>query len=109
MDLKEEVYMHLSQVISSTFKSIVAKLSRSLYAIKQAPRAWFDKFQDALIHLDFHPGPYDPSMFIRYAFTEITVLLIYVDGILITNTNATMIQHLQAFSTSLSTWKILGL
>ena len=75
---------------------MVAKLRRSLYGLKQAPRAWFEKFQDALLHLDFHPSQYDPSMFLHHASSRITVLLVYVDDVVITGPNAQMIQALQA-------------
>ena len=44
-DLKEDVYMRLPQGVSSIITGAVAKLQRSLYALKQAPRAWFEKFQ----------------------------------------------------------------
>lgn len=43
-DLKEEVYMHLSQGIPLASKGTVAKLRRSLYSLKQVPRAWFENF-----------------------------------------------------------------
>ena len=75
---------------------MVAKLRRSLYGLKQAPRAWFEKFQATLLRLDFHPSPYDPSMFLHRTSSEITVLLVYVDDIVITGPNTTMIQKLQA-------------
>ena len=50
-DFKEDVYMCLPQGYSS-WKGMVAKLHRSLNGLKQAPRAWFEKFQDALLRLD---------------------------------------------------------
>ena len=58
---------------------MVAKLHRSLYGLKQVPRAWFEKFQDPLLRLDFHPSQYDPSMFLHHDSSGITVLLVYVD------------------------------
>lgn len=94
-DLKEDVYMRLPPG-SSSGKGMVAKLCRSLYGLKQAPRAWFEKFQATLLRLDFHPGQYDPSMFLHHAPSGITVLLVYVDDIVITGPNAQMIHELQA-------------
>lgn len=81
----------LSTLVSVLRKGVVAKLRRSLYGLKQAPRAWFDKFQDTLIHLDFHPSSYNPSTFLHHAFTGITVLVVYVDDIIINGTIADMI------------------
>ena len=93
-DLKEDVYMRLPQGVSSIITGAVAKLRRSLYGLKQAPRAWFEKFQHALRHLGFHPSSYDPSMFLHHASTGITILLVYVDDIIITGTDAAMIHQL---------------
>ena len=42
-DLKEDIYMVLPPGLSSTSSSDVCKLKLSLYRLKQAPRAWFDK------------------------------------------------------------------
>ena len=51
-DLKEEVYMRLPQGITGGSTGDV-RLHRSLYGLKQAPLAWFEKFRDALLHLQF--------------------------------------------------------
>ena len=75
---------------------MVATLCRSLYGLKQSPRAWFEKFQDALLQLDFHPSPYDLSMFLHHAPIGITVLLVHVDDIIIIGTNRTMMQQLKS-------------
>ena len=60
-DLKEEVYMRIPQDISSLSKTSVCRLRRSLYGIKQAHRAWFDKFKTTSHRLEFAQSPYDPS------------------------------------------------
>lgn len=95
-DLKEDVYMRLPQGFSGSNPGDVVHLRRSLYGLKQAPRAWFEKFQEAIIQLNFRQSPYDPSLFLHNTSGGITVLLIYVDDIIISGTDATMIQHLQA-------------
>lgn len=47
-DLKEEVYMCLPQGVSSTSRNDIWWLRRSLYGLKKAPHAWFEKFCSAL-------------------------------------------------------------
>lgn len=95
-DLKEDVYMQLPQGVSGKTKGCFAKLCRSIYGLKQAPQAWFEKFQDAFLHLDFHPSPYDLSMFLYHASKGITILLVYIDDITIIVPIANMIHQLQA-------------
>lgn len=95
-DLKEEVYMRLSQENTGTSVGDIARLRRSLYGLKQAPRAWFEKFRDALLHLKFTQSASHPSMFLHRSSNGITVLLVYVDDIIISRTDSSMINHLQA-------------
>ena len=95
-DLKEEVYMRLPNGYSFSSSSDVAKLKRSLYGLKQAPRAWFEKFRDALLLLAFQQSPYDPSLFLHKSPSGITILLVYVDDIIITGTDSEMISKLQS-------------
>ena len=61
----------------------------------QAPRAWFEKSCDELLKLKFCQSQYDPSMFLHCTSTGITVLLVYVDDIIITGTDGAMINELQ--------------
>ena len=85
-DLKEEVYMRLPQGYESTSTNAVAKLRRSLYGLKQAPKAWFEKFRATILQLGFVQSPYDPSLFIGKTTQATTILLVYVDDIIITGT-----------------------
>ena len=50
-DLKEEVYIRIPQGYESTSKNEVAQLRRSLYGLKQASRAWFEKFRSTMLNL----------------------------------------------------------
>ena len=95
-DLKEELSMHIPQGVSGTIPCDVVCLCWSLYCLKQAPRAWFEKFREAVLQLKFHQRYSDPSMFLHNTEAGIIVLLVYVDGIIISGTDAKMIQHLQA-------------
>lgn len=48
-DLEEEVYMEIPPGLrSETTNNKVCKLKKSLYGLKQSPRAWFDQFSKAL-------------------------------------------------------------
>lgn len=47
-DLDEEVFMQLPPRFSTTDKSKVCKLNKSLYRLRQAPRCWFSKLTTTL-------------------------------------------------------------
>lgn len=63
--LKEDLYICLLHGVSAIAIGDATKVCHSLYGLKQAPQEWFEKLQNALIHLEFHQSPYDPSMFLR--------------------------------------------
>ncbi|KAL9444097.1 hypothetical protein AB3S75_017304 [Citrus x aurantiifolia] len=94
-DLKEEIYMVLLHGLSSSSSLDVCKLKRSLYRLKQTPRAWFDKFRSTLLQFSFKQSQYDSSFFLCKTSTGIVLLLIYVDDIVITGTDSALITQLQ--------------
>ena len=95
-DLKKEVYIRIPQGVTSPSKNSVCRLRKSLYGLKQAPRALFETFRGRLCTSGFTQSPYDPSLFLHTTFIGITVLLVYVDDIIITGTDDSMIKSIQA-------------
>ncbi|XP_060670003.1 retrovirus-related Pol polyprotein from transposon RE1 isoform X5 [Ziziphus jujuba] len=108
-DLQEEVYMRLPPGVQSDSQNHVCRLRRSLYGLKQAPRAWFQKFSNFLRTLDFKQSYNDPSMFLHHSAADITILLVYVDDIIITGTDPGGIKELQASLHSSFHMKDLGI
>ena len=94
-DPKEEIYMTPPLGLFSTPSSDVCKLKRSLYGLKQALRAWFDKFRSTLISFSFVQSQYDFSLFLCKTAKEIVLLLVYIDDIVITGTDSELISQLQ--------------
>ncbi|KAL6325478.1 hypothetical protein AAG906_023323 [Vitis piasezkii] len=48
-DLEEDIYMDIpSGYVANTEGNIVCKLQRTLYGLKQSPRAWFGRFSTAM-------------------------------------------------------------
>lgn len=76
---------------SSKFSNYVCKLQKSLYGLKQAPRAWFDRFSKFLLHHGFFCSFSNPSLFICYQHTAALALLLYVDGIIFTGSNISLL------------------
>lgn len=94
-DLKEDIYMKPPPGLFSPSTSEVCKLKRSLYGLKQAPRVWFEKFHTTMLQLHFIQSQYNSSLFLRRTSTGIVVLLVYVDDIVITGADVSLINQLK--------------
>ena len=85
-ELLEEVYMKLPPGYSHPqgFPHIVFPLRRALYGLKQAPRAWFSKFSSTISQHGFSGSSFDSALFLRRSGHGITILLLYVNDMIIT-------------------------
>nr|GFA40333.1 hypothetical protein [Tanacetum cinerariifolium] len=65
-NLREEVYVsQLDGFVDPDNPNHVYKLKKTLYGLKQVPRAWYDMLSSFLISQDFSKGLVDPTMFIH--------------------------------------------
>ncbi|XP_020691988.1 uncharacterized protein LOC110106423 [Dendrobium catenatum] len=71
----------------------VCKLKKAIYGLKQAPRQWFQTFSTFLHTLGFSPGIADSSLFILTMGNSHLYLVIYVDDILLTGNDSTLITN----------------
>ena len=80
--MEEEIYMRLPDTYAPTDGS-VCKLKRSIYGLRQAPRAWHTKLAADLATLGYKPFQHAESIFTRDKNNVKIFLLIYVDDILL--------------------------
>ena len=88
--------------------SYVCKLHKSLYILKQAPRAWFKRCTFHLLHLGFTTSVANSSLFIFHSTSTIIYLMLYVDDIIITGNNSKHISHLIVALSAVFNLKDLG-
>jgi Reverse transcriptase (RNA-dependent DNA polymerase) len=94
--LEEKVYMTLpSDYDKEEGINMVCKLRELIYGLKQSPRIWCEKFNSHLISYDFKISNADHSLFVKYDHTYITVILVYVDGIIIIKNNEKNIKQIK--------------
>lgn len=92
---EEDVYM----IQPPNFKYLlypnhVYHLKMSLYEFKQAPRVWFFRLSSKLIELDFQDSKSRTSLFIYKQGLSHVYILIYVNDILITHPNTTLLAQM---------------
>ena len=75
----------------------MCRLSQTLYGLKQAPRAWFAKFSSTISQHGFSASSYDSTLFFRRSNHGITLLLLYVNDMIITGDDVQGIQNLKRF------------
>ncbi|CAM8984340.1 unnamed protein product [Rhodiola kirilowii] len=97
--LEEEVYMRLPTGFYDSQRKAgkVCRLTKSLYGLKQAPRQWFSKFTEAMLQFGFNQSLNDYSLFTLQSGDDFTMLLVYVDDVILTGTSMNIIQDIKAF------------
>ncbi|KAA0053629.1 Beta-galactosidase [Cucumis melo var. makuwa] len=74
----------------------VCKLHKSLYGLKQSPRAWFDRFTTFVKSQGYSQGHSDHTLFTKASKTgKIAILIMYVDDIVLTGDDQTEISQLK--------------
>ena len=62
----------------------VCKLKKSLYGLKQSPRAWFGRFARSMRKFGYNKNNYDHTLFLKKCHGKITALIVYVDDMVVT-------------------------
>ena len=62
----------------------VCRLKKSLYELKQSPRAWSDRFTRAIQQHGYKQAQTGHTLFHKTIGKKITILIVYVDNIIVT-------------------------
>ncbi|GKD75815.1 ribonuclease H-like domain-containing protein [Tanacetum coccineum] len=74
----------------------VLSLARSLYRLKHAPKAWFQRFASYIARVGFQSSRCDSCLFIYTYGLDIAHLLLYVDDIVLTASFQPLLQRIIA-------------
>ena len=96
-DLEEEVYMDIPPGFEDTKTyGKVCRLRKSLYGLKQSPRAWFERFTQAMLRFGFRQSHADHTLFIKHSSEgKTTALIVYVDDIVLTGDDLEEMERLK--------------
>eukprot|EP00253_Pinus_taeda_P035794 PITA_35794 len=95
--LKEEVYVEQPpgyEVDGQEHK--VYKLKKALYGLKQAPRAWYNRIDAYLIENGFNKCDGEPTLYIKENDGKIIIIVLYVDDLIFTGNDASLIADFKA-------------
>ncbi|KAK8990121.1 hypothetical protein V6N11_008637 [Hibiscus sabdariffa] len=108
--LDEEVYMKIPpglQAIGGSKK--VCRLHKSLYGLKQSPRAWFERFTKVILRNGYKQSLAGHTLFLKeHSNGKKAILLVYVDDIIITGDDEGEIAKLKQLLNSEFETKDLG-
>jgi hypothetical protein len=84
-EIEEEVYIEQPEgFMIHDEKSYVYRLKKSLYGLKHAPRAWYEKMDGFLMSLGFNKSVTDPNLYYHTVGDESLILVLYVDDLFLT-------------------------
>ena len=62
----------------------VCRLRKSLYGLKQSPRAWFGRFTSFMKSIGYKQSNSDHTLFLKHNKEQIITLIVYVDDMIVT-------------------------
>ena len=74
----------------------VCRLRRSIYGLKHASRAWFECFTSVVTVARFVASKHDPALFVHNSPRGHTLVLLFVDDMLITGDDLDCIAFVKA-------------
>ena len=96
-DLEEEMFMSPPPGFEESFGvGKVCKLKKSLYGLKQSPRAWFEHFDKVIKHYGYTQSQADHTMFYKHSNEcKVAILIVYVDDIVLTGDDCNELEKLK--------------
>ncbi|XP_020104098.1 uncharacterized protein LOC109721092 [Ananas comosus] len=84
-EVDRDIYMEQPKGFESkTHPQYVCKLRKAVHGLKQALRAWYDKIGEFLVQSGYQVTPADSSLFVKKQQEKISIVLVYVDDLIIT-------------------------
>ncbi|GJR62684.1 retrotransposon protein, putative, ty1-copia subclass [Tanacetum coccineum] len=96
--LSEEVYMEQPEgFVNPKYPNHVCKLKRCIYGLKQASRQWNKRFDNEIKKFRFTQNPDEPCVYQKASGSYVTILILYVDDILLMGNNIPMLQDVKSY------------
>ena len=108
-NLEDKIYMEQAKrFVAHGKENKVCKLVKSLYELKQAPKQWHEKFDNAMSSNGFKMNECDKCVYLKNTENEYAIVCLYVDDMLITGSSDDMIKAPKKMLTSKFDMKEIG-
>eukprot|EP00253_Pinus_taeda_P034474 PITA_34474 len=95
-DLHEEIYMEQPIWFIQIDSSLVCRLKKSLYGLRQAPWAWYAKMDSFLLESGFSRCHSDNTIYTKKEGKSLIILVLYVDDLILTRSHPNLINHVKS-------------
>nr|KYP38279.1 Retrovirus-related Pol polyprotein from transposon TNT 1-94 [Cajanus cajan] len=97
-DIEETIYMMQPEnFVSGDSKSMVCKLKKSIYGLKQASRQWYHKFHQVITSYGFEANIVDDCVYHKFSRSKYIFLVLYVDYILLASSDIGLLHETKRF------------
>ncbi|RDY07827.1 hypothetical protein CR513_08008, partial [Mucuna pruriens] len=108
-DIDETIYMMQPEnFVSNESKSIVCKLKKSIYGLKQTSHQWYHKFHQVITLYGFEVNVVDDCVYHKFSGSKYIFLVLYVDDILLASSDTGLLHETKRFLTKDFEMKDLG-
>lgn len=80
----------------SSTEGEVCRLKKALYMLTQSPRAWFNRFLKTMVKFGYRQSDAYHKMLVKRADEKITILVVYVNDIVVTSDDPYKVSSLKA-------------
>jgi hypothetical protein len=74
---------------------LVCRLNKSLYGLKQGPRAWYSKVDNFLLDTRFSRCHSDPNVYTKKVGIQFIILSLYVVDVILTGSDPKLLNHVK--------------
>ncbi|KAM2628345.1 hypothetical protein TB2_001696 [Malus domestica] len=108
-DLEEDIYMAQPPgFVERGKESLVCKLNKSIYGLKQASRQWNKKFDQVIMAAGFQENKMDECVYLKVSDSKFIFLVLYVDDILLASSDISLLHATKKLLTESFDMKDLG-
>ncbi|RDX79311.1 hypothetical protein CR513_40277, partial [Mucuna pruriens] len=99
-DFDEMIYMvQYENFFSNESKSMVCKLKKSIYDLKQASRQWYHKLHQVITSYGFEANVVDDCVYHKFSGSKYIFLVLYVNDILLASSDTGLLHETKRFLT----------